>query len=410
MRNGIAISIEGINTGLIGAYGSNTAVTPTIDFLAAHGIVLDQCFVDSMDRKRQMASLWTGSHAWGDVQTGQDSLWDILQAAGYDVCLVSDCPVIAELAEHLGCPRVILIEVESHDEPVDHWTESTVAEVFVAAIEELDGESTKRFVWVHSRGLRHAWDAPADLRARFVDPEDPDPPAECMVPRICITDDTDPDEIIGWGQVAAAQLAIVDQAIDTLRQAVSERSDADQWSWFVVSPGGVPLGEHGYVGWHETQLHGEEINCLVLMTHNLSCPIGQRRPELCQLPDLYPSLIDLLEIEPPATLRCWGKSLLRLVIDTTPIQWPSAFQVAYISHDNQQRWIRTPAWSGILDEQTERLYVKPDDRWEVSDIASRRPDVVERLAEIEAIFQKSVINNDRDQMPALEEELCNLLR
>ena len=263
MRNGVVLVVEGMSTGLVGAYGSNTAMTPALDRLAAHGLVLDQCFVDSLDLRKQLHSMWTGRHA-AQEPSSQWSMWQQLVSSGYEVCLITDCAVTAEVAEQLGCPRVTFVEVDESTQPAEDWTECGLMRVFVAAVEELSEPESNRVVWIHSRGLRLAWDAPIELRERFIDPDDPEPPSEACVPNFWITHETDPDEIIGWGQVAAAQVAVVDQAIDILMSTIESRADANDWSWMVVSPGGVPLGEHDRVGWGNPDLHGEEIGCLAI--------------------------------------------------------------------------------------------------------------------------------------------------
>lgn len=409
MRCGIVISVEGLNTGLVGAYGTNTAVTPTLDLLAARGLVLDQCFVDSLDRRQHLISLWCGRHA---CQPGSSStsLWSELDTGGYDACLITDCSEAAELAEYMGCSRVLLVNVQQNAEAADDWTACGLMEVFVAAIDELESEGGLKFVWIHSRGLRHVWDAPLELRCKFVDPEDPDPPSQACCPRIEIDDTTDPDEVTGWGQVAAAQVAVVDQALEVILSTVQQRSDADDWSWLILSLGGVPLGEHGRIGWHEPRLYGEEVSCLAIFCPSLQTPVGQRRAELCQLPDLNATLVAILEIDVQRASSVWGRNLLKLDNFALPIQWDGEFQTAYIQSSTGSRWLRTPAWSGILDGETAQLFVKPDDRWEVSDVASRRPDVVDRLRELAASFERCLASEQRCQLPRLEEELCNLLR
>ncbi len=413
MRNGIVISIEGVNTGLVGAYGTNTAITPALDRLAAHGLVFDQCFVDSLDARGQLHSLWTGQHAMRgaamDERVDTWTLWGQLVASGYEVCLITDCPVAAKLAEQLGCSRVTFVEVDTPTEAAENWTECAVMRVFVAAVEELAEELANQLIWIHSRGLKHAWDVPLEMRANFIDPEDPDPPSEASVPNFFVSEDTDPDEIIGWAQVAAAQVAVIDQGIDVLISAVEAREDADNWIWLVVSPGGVPLGEHGRVGWGSPQLYAEEVSCLAIVKANPLQPIGIRRAELCQLPDLPLTLLDALEIQLPETT--WGRSLLRLGPFSAPTQWPATFQSACILSSASALWIRTPAWSvSISADQRSQLFVKPDDRWEISDVSTRRQDVVERLTHVASEFQKCVFENTREQLPTLEDELCNLLR
>lgn len=425
MRNGIVVVVEGVSTGLVGAYGSNTAVTPAIDRLAAHGLVLDQCFVDSMDLPKQLQSLWTGRHA-GQMPSSDWSMWNHLIACGLDACLITDCPRTAKIAEQLGCPSVTLVEAEESTEPAEEWTSCGLMRVFVAAVEELSETHSNRIVWIHSRGLRLPWDAPIELREHFIDPEDPSPPSEACVPDFIITPETDPDEVIGWGQVAAAQVAVIDQAIDILMNAIELRDDADTWSWMVVSPGGVPLGEHGRVGWrksdlHGVDLHGEEISCLAIVREaiegtaseieqeeSVRAP-GSRRPELCQLPDLLTTFLDSLTLN-SAPVGCWGRSMLRLNSFSIPTEWPAHLQSAYIELRGD-RWIRTPAWSAVFPETNPPvLFVKPDDRWEISDVSTRRSDIVERLEEVAQTFRECLTSNKRDQLPQLEDDLCNLLR
>ncbi len=413
MRNGIVVVVEGVNTGLVGAYGTNTAVTPALDRLAAHGLVLDQCYVDSLHLRKQLHSLWTGRHA-SQAPCSQWTMWQQLVTSGYEACLITDCPVTAKVAEQLGCPRVTLVEVDEPTEPALDWTECALVHVFVAAVEELSETESDRVVWIHSRGLRLAWDAPIELRERFRDPEDPDPPSEAYVPMFVVTNETDPDEVIGWGQVAAAQVAVVDQAIDILISTIEARADANEWSWMVVSPGGVPLGEHGRVGWGNPDLHGEEISCLGIIRaaecERESQAPGSRRAELCQLPDLLMSFLDSLQIDLARADWHWGRSMLRLGPFSAPLGWPSAFQSAYIENLAEQ-WMRTPAWSLTIPEaKPPQLFVKPDDRWEVSDVASRRIDIVERLRELASKFQECLNTGQREHLPQLEDELCNLLR
>ena len=417
MRNGIVVVVEGVSTGLVGAYGSNTAVTPALDRLAAHGLVLDQCFVDSLHLRKQLQSLWSGRHA-AQEQTSQWSMWHQLVASGFDACLITDCEVTAKVAEQLGCPRVTLIEVDTPDEPAEDWTECALMQVFVSAVDELAETESNRVVWIHSRGLRLPWDAPIELRERFTDPEDPVPPSEACIPEIVITNETDPDEIIGWGQVAAAQVAVIDQAIDILISTIESRDDANEWSWMVVSPGGVPLGEHGRLGWGQSNLHGEELSCLAIVRPPGELSIdegnqapGSRRSELCQLPDLLMTFLDSLELDiGNLTDSSWGQSMLRLGPFSAPLGWPAQMQSAYAEHLADQ-WIRTPAWSALFREnQPPELFVKPEDRWEISDISSRRLDIVERLREISQQFQECLRQGKRVQLPKLEDELCNLLR
>jgi hypothetical protein len=70
-----------------------------------------------------------------------------------------------------------------------------------------------------------------------------------------------------------------------------------------------------------------------------------------------------------------------------------------ISSETGERLIRTRAWQLNVGESTE-LYVKPDDRWEANDVASRCGEVVELMLALE----KSEVP---DKLP---EQLTNLWR
>ncbi|MCA9183502.1 MAG: hypothetical protein KDA51_18705, partial [Planctomycetales bacterium] len=82
-------------------------------------------------------------------------------------------------------------------------------------------------------------------------------------------------------------------------------------------------------------------------------------------------------------------------------------------------WLRTPAWSAILenleagshgDTGNDQLFVKPEDRWEVSQIANRRRDIVELHRQLLPRFAAAARCGQRSALPDLDEDLLNLLR
>jgi hypothetical protein len=80
-------------------------------------------------------------------------------------------------------------------------------------------------------------------------------------------------------------------------------------------------------------------------------------------------------------------------------------------------WVRTPAWclkSGHpvpgCENDSAELFVKPDDRWDASDIADRRDDIVTLHYSLAEAFASAIKCHDRDQLPKLDDEMCNLLR
>ncbi len=56
------------------------------------------------------------------------------------------------------------------------------------------------------------------------------------------------------------------------------------------------------------------------------------------------------------------------------------------------------------------LYVKPDDLWEVSNIADRGTDIVAQLVELLPQIRAAIQDGNREQLPVLPEELTSLIR
>jgi Sulfatase len=421
-KNVIVITVEGLSTSLVGAYGSSIAETPTLNGMAAGGIVLDQCFLDSRQTDEMLASLWTGQHALTRLLRHSDSnrepkadkfeiesgstIWQAMQAASGAAVLVTDCPLAADLAERFGCERVELVEPGAATNPADEVMQCSILALFSTAaevIEEMREEHCpQRLCWIHTKGLRLPWDAPVELRNSFKDADDPDPPASVGPPQLQVTNETDPDIVVGWSQVAAAQVAVLDQAIALLQTIVG-----DEWSWCVLGIDGCPLGEHGWVGCGQTSFHDEQLQTAAIISPRPAPLIGWRVAEICQLPDLAATIADLCGL---TMSNVWGGTQLGAPEDASPMQWDAKHQLAVLVEEDKV-WIRTPAWSCTSASiQSEQLYVKPDDRWEASEVSNRCQDVIDELKFLADRFIAAAKINRRADLVQLSELLCNLHR
>lgn len=422
MRGVLLITIEGIGTGLVGAYGASLGATPALDALAARGIVLDQCFLDSQDLRQQLTSLATGRHAL-QTPSHAPNLWQLLTQAPQAARFLTDSSVAAEWAADVGCEEITFVQPPEVEQAANSTHESGLVALFANAAQELGDEDADGFVWIHSSGLKLPWDAPLALRAQFTDPEDPAPPCGVTPPQFEVTPHTDPDTIVGWGQVAAAQISMIDDCLAMLLAILDSRPDADDWACSILGLGGVPLGEHQHVGWGRPQLHGEELHCVAIVRPAPAVPIGWRRAELCQLPDMAATLRECCGVADEAN-TAWGRSLLAWIPSDIPARWHKEHTLAIVRTEHQL-WLRAPAWSVVweIDMATDlhaltndnesrqvKLYVKPDDRWEVSEIADRCPQVVDVLSQHARALLTCLDANSREQVPELEEVLCELLR
>ncbi len=402
----VVIVVEGLGAMLLGPYGSSTSTTPAINRLAASGLLLDQCFLDSFDLARQIRSLWTATHAHTRIPSDWN-VWRAWQAAGVPAQLITDSPEVATLAQQYEVPQVTLVSVTAADEAADSAEECNLTQVFAAAMDILAADETVGVVWIHAQGLRHAWDAPLDLREAMIDPEDPSPPADVLVPEIELDEDSDPDVALGWSQVAAAQIAVLDAALDAVQQTIAARADADQWSWLFCGLGGIPLGEHGTIGLAQQTGYIEEVAVPVILRSGHNAIVSTRRAELCQLPDLPSSLMQAMGL--PTPVDVWGRNQFIAGPPMRTTHWTREQAIAFLE-TSEHTWLRTPAWSMLVRDEEYELYVKPDDRWEVSDIADRGTDIVEQLQELLPHVRDAALSGRRDLLPELTEELTSLIR
>lgn len=431
----LVLVIEGLGTNLVGPYGSSLARTPILDHMAATGIVLDQCFVDSTQFEEQLHSLWTGQHN-AQIATEEEtawSLWRTLTENRVEFSFWTDCPRAAEKAENLGCSDVVLVAPSSGDDteeakPAESIEAcqamalfSTVSEFLVSAEAE-----AKQLIWIHSRGLKLPWDAPQELRNQFTDPDDPEPPNEVGPPSFAVDESADPDLIVGWGQVATAQAHVLDEGVANVLASLKSRADSEDWSWLLSSLGGVPLGEHGWLGWHANEsasFYAEELQTTTILfdAEGPDDEVGQRYHPIAQLPDLSASILDIVLDGPEAQAplpKLWGRSLRPQgdsAVCLFPAEWPSFRQLALIRDATRDvTWIRCPAWSAVLktggEDSEDQLFVKPEDRWEINNVAMLRRDVLEDLTELSQQFVEAARKRERDTIEPLAESLTQLLR
>ncbi|RMF41844.1 MAG: hypothetical protein D6753_08920 [Planctomycetota bacterium] len=393
--NALILCLGGVGQWLVGACGAATARTGNLDALAAGGHLWMNCFVDALDRRQQWSGLWTGRHALqppNDAAASQgSSLWQRLSAAGVSHCLITDDADVAGLAEQLGCREAIFVESPvAGDEPADDVAQCACMGVFLAAA-ELIQQRRHRAVYVHSRGLHSPWDAPMELRMAMTDPDDPPPPTGTLPPGEVVdyqprwsgnlhgASGMDPDVIIGWNQVAAAQVQVLDRGVGLLRAAVEETGDPN-WAWLIHSLGQIPLGEHGQLGSPLEWPYSEHLRALAILRPATALPCPRFHLGVCQLPSAGEWLLGQLGLPSPAGLA--GQPAASSPVDG----WLAAI------HDtacgNEFIWARTPAWSLRSTPAGTELYAQPDDRWEVCNVADLQPQVVEAMQQAVSRFQQ----------------------
>ena len=194
--NGILITIEGWGVNLAGCFGNSLLPTPSIDRLAAHSVVCDQFWMQSIHLEPNLLAIANKLHP---------ARWLIATDSTQAVALLRKKEDIERL------------EV-THEEAQDSFEH-----LLTEALECWLGQShTTPYLWIHSRGLNGLWDAPYEYRKLMCDSDDPDPPTDKSPPNFILESDFDPDMLFGIACGAGAQSVCIDQGIGLILQSLKE--------------------------------------------------------------------------------------------------------------------------------------------------------------------------------------------
>jgi len=142
---------------------------------------------------------------------------------------------------------------------------------------------------------------------------------------------------------------------------------------------GLSLGEHGVVGPVPTSAHEEIIHLPLILSLPGADEAGRRVAALTQAVDLAPTLADVFEVELPSAQ---GRTLLPLVYGDSEQIRP--YVCSGVQNGDIVEWcLRTLEYALLLPMQADaggaRLYVKPDDHYEVNNVVQHHMEQVEEM-------------------------------
>lgn len=391
-RFAIFISIEGMGTNLIGAYGNSVAPTPCIDSLAGKAILLDQLWNDSSDPHQALSAWWTGVHGLETLEnSGLPSPW---RQAMEQALLVTDSESLVENPVTDAVSEVVFVQQPNESEASrDDQSEDE---------SKLEGESkdiTLHFegllqaalatwharkdefpvLWIHSQGLAGPWDAPYEMREMLCDEDDPKPPHGKQPLELFVNDRTDPDEIFQISCAVGGQSMAIDQAIGEFYETLKDLDVSSNCLLGIIGTNGFPLGEHGVVGAQPPKLYSEVLHAPCILHPGNALPLGIRQGIILQ-PNMVGGMLNFW-FDPSVDDQDLYESVLNSFFPTLDGETTTGLAIA---KDERSTYIKAPAWSMIVcqsdgAELSTELYAKPDDRWEQNDVSSRAAVVVEKM-------------------------------
>ncbi len=334
----LVIAVHGFHAGYLGCYGNDWIDTPTFDRLAARGVVFDQHYADRPD----------AAGAWRAWRTGRyhlpcGDLFQVLHSQGVRLTLVAD--------ERAVVPDDLGPEWQRVAAP-DNASISP-------ALAALDRASS--LVWLQTSALLPPW-----------------PPAEQE------TESEEIGEVVLLQSGYARAVGALDASLAHLLDRLEQRGRYDDVLLVLTSDGGFALGEHGGTGFDLPSLHEERIHLPLIVRLPGAAEAGRRVFALTQAVDLLPTLFDFFSVPIPAAVH--GHSLRPLLLGEADAVRPYAY-AGIPAGESIEYALRTPTWGFLLRDPSPpgtgpRLYVKPDDRWEVNNVLQHHLELVEHFEQV----------------------------
>jgi arylsulfatase A-like enzyme len=378
----LVIVVRGLHLGYVGCYGNDWIDTPTLDGLAAEGVVFDQHYADCPEPAGAARAWSTGLYRFAAVE-------------GQECRPAQPAPDLASL---LGEAGIGLTQVQT-------------AKAALAAVERLPAHD-HGLVWLDLATLMPPWDVPADFLEPYFqeeagedkdgEPQEPlpDPAPGPLAPPEDLT-------FLRLQRTYAGAVSSLDAGLGRLVERLRRRGLLDELLVVLTADHGLPLGEHGVVGLCRPWLHDELIHLPLLVRLPGGAEAGRRVAALTQPVDLLPMLLDAFGL-PPAPVH--GHSLVPLLRGECEQVRPYA--CAGLRVGAAAEWaLRTPGWSFLMPVSEEpeapprrpQLYVKPDDRWEVNNVLQHHLELAEHLEQTLRDFVEAARRPGPLQAPELRD-------
>lgn len=382
----VILSFDSLTTHSLGCYGNEWVETPNLDRLASAGIVFDHHFADVVDN-RQCLSWATGRHAATPPDPSPTiPLGQRLRSSGVASRLITsgepaDWQRQAALDEIRTVPRSDGVDIAPGEVTIARLVETGLANWKDSGFRE-----QSRLLWLHSpgpatppRGFESLYDEDFEERGQAI--------AE-------LSDEAKAQHPASYG----GSVSLIDYWLGALVERIAADSNSQPTLlivtaarghlWYAADSSADSTESPGRANLSDQCLRTPLV--LRFWNDNRYAEFGcQRSNRLVQTCDLVPTLLDWFSpstsgLEQDSSARSWLREMTeqipprdRLQIDDNQfgravrtLDWLCVRQ-----HSSQQP---TDAAENIAAERTS-LFVKPDDIWDVNDMATQQPDVVSNL-------------------------------
>jgi arylsulfatase A-like enzyme len=360
--NVLLISIDSLRADHLGSYGYGRQTSPALDALAARGVLFENAVSQAPWTLPSHASLFTSQYSPTHQTTDPSrrlpahlpTLASLLGEAGYSTHAVVGGTF---MQAHFGLDSGFQIYDDelarvSHKQSHSEVTSPTTN---AKAIEFLDQVEGPFFLFVHYWDVHYDLIPPPPYDRRFDPDYAGDLSSEDFMRNPRIRADMPARDLEHLLALYDGEVAWVDQHVGELLAALEARGLARDTVVVLTADHGDEFFEHGEKG-HQHSLYQELLHVpLIVRVPGLP---ARRVSQAAELVDVLPTLLDLLELEPPAGLR--GRSLRALLEGGVLEPRPSFAATTKMQKDRSQ-----PQKSGavcVVDGQ-QKLIVFQDERY-----------------------------------------------
>ena len=397
-RNAVVLLVDGLNPAYLSAHGCTWINTPVFDQLAAESLVFERTVTESVDGASALRAFLNQQHpASAAAENGKtaEGLLALAEAKVQCVLLTDDRQAITGVGDWFD----EIIELGHCDSETTRPASNDVGETFLAQcfagiISELPKQSSPFLAVIHLTSLARIWDAPVEMREQYRDEEDPE--ALDVTQAVCDSGDFDPDQILGITHAYGAQLETLDTCLDVFLQEMQLDGLWDNTRLMLAGLRGYPLGHRGQIGHHQDHLFSDATRVPLWVRpakDELQDWSGARTQSLSGISTWIPMATSWILGIPNESVNMTGESLV-------PPQ-----RNCVIIRGSQTRAIWTPAWLMVESAEQTRLFVKPEDRWDVNPIQDRCRGIAEDLCEILGTACEKLQQSEPFQPESLADEL-----
>jgi len=363
--NYLVLVLDRLSTRLLAPYGGTSVEQPAFCHLAATSTLFEQHFAEDT------TFLGTSQQLLGDVDASS-SLPQIAQQRGYNTVLVSDDPELLTTSA-AGCfdklhavPLPVRENEDASEQIAPH--ETHLGDCFsqlIGTLADCSAGDAPFFLWGHFSALANLWESPLELRGLNLDEEDPPAYAGVLTPEaVELPQPVTPDALLPFVSAYEGEMLLLDDCLAVLLDFLEELPE--DLTLVLTSTRGYPLGDHGFLGGES--LYSEATH-LPLFVRRSGTPSASLRVQEFTTPNCLQTM-----------LGSWlnkAKLESHTVFQGAVNAWSCEQIVTTNSLD--QRAIRTKEWL-LLDKEEPELYAKPDDFYDINNVASLCHQVVEELS------------------------------